>query len=373
MVKLLHAETYGANGWNPRPQRTHNPSWGQIEAAIRRLDRFRYPYIWLFLSEEEDDSGDLNNTLQVIGGKGAYYLTLNAGEFDNVTLYFPDAPDEEIEVWESDQGLSASAREVATDVELVLRIVWHFAATGQPLPEAPWAIPEQRPQAMPRQPQQIAKPFPAVGDAVVVRKNVDAGDGGVLYPGTPFRLVEIGGRWCSISRAGRQYSVQRGDVMSVGEALARLMLAIAHDGILRSERVPQMAVDFHTMGILHSVIGEFDAALLDFNRAIELNPGLVPAYNSRAWLLATCVHDAHRNGAQALQDATMACYLTSGSDAIALDTLAAASAEMGNFAKAIEQERKAIELAALRNKPGYVERLSLYEQRMPYRSPNWLP
>lgn len=83
MVKLLHTEVYGGERLESSLGTDRQPLLGQIEAAIRRLDRFRYPYVWLFLSEDVDDSRDLNETLQVMGGKGAYYLNLNAGEIDN--------------------------------------------------------------------------------------------------------------------------------------------------------------------------------------------------------------------------------------------------------------------------------------------------
>lgn len=366
MVGFLRAEVYGADGWNPQPEKTRHPSWRQIEVAIRRLDRFQYPYVWLVLAEDEDDSNELENTLQVMGGKGAYFVNFNAGDFDNVTLSYPDAANEGIEVWESDQGFSASAREVTSDVELVLRIARHFADTGKPLPDAPWAMREPESRAA------ASKPIPAVGDPVVVTKNLESEDGRVLYPGTPFRLIEIDGDWCSISRAGRQYRVQRSEVMSLGEALARLTLAIARSG-LNVANAPQMAVDFHSIGILQCVKGEFDVALRVFDRALQLDPGFAAAYNSRAWLRATCVDDRYRDGAEAVIDATMACKLTSWQGPAALDTLAAALAEKGDFAEAIQQQRKAIELAAPIKEAAYNARLALYEQKSPYRSASWLP
>lgn len=363
MVKFLRAEVYGANGWNPRSEKTRNPSWRQIEAAIRRLDRFQYPFVWLFLAEDENESDELENTLQVMGGKGAYFVNLNAGEYNNVSLSFPDAPNEGIEVWESDQGFSASAREVTSDIELVLRIARHFADSGKPLPEAPWAAP----------PPQARKPFPVVGDAVVVTKNLESGDGVILYPGTAFRLIEIDGEWCSVSRTGQQYRVERREVMSIGEALARLTLAIARNGRKRMEGIPQMVVDFYTMGVLLCVKGEFDHALLAFNRALQLNPSFAPAYISRAWLRATSVDEDYRDGAEAVNDATLACNLTSWGEPGALDALAAALAESGNFAEAFQQQEKAIELAPAGKKAAYKARLALYEQKIAYRSASWLP
>lgn len=161
-VKFLRAEVYGPDGWNPRPERIRNPSWHQIEQAILRLDRFRYPWVWLFLTEAETkpDEEELQECLTIMGGREAYFLELNAGEHDQLTLLYPDAPQETVEVWESDQGMSVSAREVTADIDLVLRVAKHFAATGEPLPDAPWATPKEQRRAAPIVPQ--AKFMPAI-------------------------------------------------------------------------------------------------------------------------------------------------------------------------------------------------------------------
>ena len=58
-------------------------------------------------------------------------------------------------------------------------------------------------------------------------------------------------------------------------------------------------------------------------------------------------------------------------DADYLDTLAAAYAETGNFAKAIETAKLSIERARLTRRPGLAaevaDRLKLYETGQPYR------
>ena len=151
-AKFLRAEVYGPDGWDPRPERTRRPSWVQIEQAIRRLDRFQHPWIWLFLTEEEteEEAEEPEECLTVMGGRGVYFLDLNAGEHEHLTLLYPDAPHEEVEVWESDQGLSVSLREVTSDIDLVLRVAKHFADTGEPLPGAPWAKPAVGSSVLPR-------------------------------------------------------------------------------------------------------------------------------------------------------------------------------------------------------------------------------
>jgi hypothetical protein len=63
-----------------RHEKIAGPSWEQIEQAIRRLDKDRYPCVWLWATEDEsrhaiDGSAEL---LEVMGGNGEDWL---AGSF----------------------------------------------------------------------------------------------------------------------------------------------------------------------------------------------------------------------------------------------------------------------------------------------------
>jgi len=92
------------------------------------------------------------------------------------------------------------------------------------------------------------------------------------------------------------------------------------------------------------------------------------AFDGRAWLWATCPDAQLRDGKRAVQSAARACELTGWKDAGALDTLAAAYAEAGDFSKAIESQERAIKLftdVTLR-KVGEA-RLKLYRDGKPYR------
>jgi tetratricopeptide (TPR) repeat protein len=130
---------------------------------------------------------------------------------------------------------------------------------------------------------------------------------------------------------------------------------------------PQEAVFYNNRGNARYFRKEYDKALAEFGEAIQLDPTDPVAYNSRAVLLATCPDDKHRDGKKAIADATKACELTDWNDAEAIDTLAAACAEAGDFAKAIEWQKKAIELADDDDKPELESRLELYEAGKPYR------
>ena len=158
---------------------------------------------------------------------------------------------------------------------------------------------------------------------------------------------------------------------------------------------------YYKRGLAHSNVGECDLALRAFDEAIQLNPddgdwyrsrsfakyrlgnyaGSVAdldeavlrepdnaaALNGRAWLLATCPDESVRDGDKAVSDATKACQLTKWKSPEWIDTLAAANAEAGDFAKAIEWLNKAIETAPEDQKAGYRSRIALYRAGKPLR------
>ena len=62
-----------------------------------------------------------------------------------------------------------------------------------------------------------------------------------------------------------------------------------------------------------------------------------------------------------------ACELTDWQDPTCLDTLAAASAECGEFDAAVRWQEKALSLAPPELVAEYTARLSLYRQGRPYR------
>jgi len=99
-----------------------------------------------------------------------------------------------------------------------------------------------------------------------------------------------------------------------------------------------------------------------------LDPKYADAYNSAAWLLATCPAAEHRDGKKAVVSATRACELSEWKEAYNLDTLAAAYAEVGNFDKAVEWQEKANKLYTDADewKKGE-DRLKLYKDKKPYR------
>jgi Flp pilus assembly protein TadD len=118
----------------------------------------------------------------------------------------------------------------------------------------------------------------------------------------------------------------------LGEARVDDAIAVLQDGLARTPEAPQLA-------------------------------------NYLAWVRATNPDAQHRDGAEAIRLAELACKGTQYSDANFLDTLAAAYAEAGRFDDAVATSKRALELAADRPTQAaeFRSRLALYEAGTAYR------
>jgi tetratricopeptide (TPR) repeat protein len=100
-------------------------------------------------------------------------------------------------------------------------------------------------------------------------------------------------------------------------------------------------------------------------------PESAPLANGLAWILAVSKDDSVRNGPEALKWARLACEKTNNAEPQFLDTLAAAYAEGGKFAEAIETMESAIKLAATADQQaavdGFRSRLKLYQTGQCFR------
>ena len=135
-IRCLTIAVYDETGWNCQFEKVRNPSWDQIVTSIQRLDKFRYPWVWLFIGDEDEDA--TVDCLTVMGGDGVFWLGLTAGKYFQLRLFDETKSTNEIEVWTSDQGFADEELHVTYDLDLVLRIAKHFGETGEPLPDAPW-------------------------------------------------------------------------------------------------------------------------------------------------------------------------------------------------------------------------------------------
>ena len=119
-------------------------------------------------------------------------------------------------------------------------------------------------------------------------------------------------------------------------------------------------------GIVHKVVHKYDKSRADYEKAIALDPKNARAYRTEAYLLSVCPAPKYRDGAKAVRYATKACELTEWHDAGAIETLAAAYAETGDFDKAIQFQKQAEEI----DKKTDPDRLVLYEKHQPVRDLN---
>ena len=137
---------------------------------------------------------------------------------------------------------------------------------------------------------------------------------------------------------------------------------------------PNLELAYYELGLCDAAKGDYEAAIGHFTKRLEFPRPSPLAHNMLAWILATAPKDAVRNGAKALEHARKACELTKWAEADFLDTLAAAYAELGQFDEAVKWEKKALESQGIKDLSieAAHERLKLYEQRKPYRSPRLL-
>jgi len=132
---------------------------------------------------------------------------------------------------------------------------------------------------------------------------------------------------------------------------------------------PKYLQAYANRGDLNQALGRWEQALGDFNRAIDLAGNNAMLHAKRALLLAAAPQASVRNGRQAVADATRACELSGWRFAPALDALAAARAECGEFEQAVRRQREAIQLAE--GDPQFQQaaraRLELYRAGKPFR------
>lgn len=118
----------------------------------------------------------------------------------------------------------------------------------------------------------------------------------------------------------------------------------------------------------HETLGQIEAAMGDLREAIVIDRDNVNAHNGLARLLATSVDDRVRDGELALVHATRASELTAWKEYQTLDTLAAAHAEIADFAAALRWQEQAIALAPTGAKKALQANLVRYQEGKPLRS-----
>lgn len=137
-IRCLSCVEYGETGWGWHIEKIRNPTMDDVVAAVHRLDKFRYPWVWLFIGDNDEDG--TVDCLTIMGGDGVFWVSLCAGSYDQLRLFDPNKSTKQIELWTSDQGFSDHEFHTTQDIDLVLKIAQHFGETGEPLPEASWEV-----------------------------------------------------------------------------------------------------------------------------------------------------------------------------------------------------------------------------------------
>jgi tetratricopeptide (TPR) repeat protein len=121
------------------------------------------------------------------------------------------------------------------------------------------------------------------------------------------------------------------------------------------------------MAVQYERRGDFEQVLRELSVALQLYPQSLDARREFAWVAATGSGAGLRKNTDAIADALVVLRLADDPDA--LDTLAAAYASAGMFDLAVKEERAALLDGARssESKPGYQQRLILYQQHTVYR------
>jgi tetratricopeptide (TPR) repeat protein len=165
---------------------------------------------------------------------------------------------------------------------------------------------------------------------------------------------------------------------------------------------PDSPAWYGNRGLIHLETKQYDDALADFNMSLELGEsdsayrGRAQAYtkkkeyvkagrdfrdaanmkpdsalnlNALAWHLCTAPDPNARDGRRAVEIALKACELTEYKNGGYVDTLAAAYAEAGDFAKAVEWQEKALKTGdiPIKDMAGAKKRLDLFKEKKAYR------
>ncbi|QDT71210.1 tetratricopeptide repeat protein [Lacipirellula limnantheis] len=115
-------------------------------------------------------------------------------------------------------------------------------------------------------------------------------------------------------------------------------------------------------------LGRYRDALQDYAKAIDLDPQFEHAYRNGAWLLATCPDESVRDANAALAGAKKALQCGYGDRCAALDTLAAAQANAGQYQEAVATISQAIQIAPEEARGAYEERRTMYQAGQPFRT-----
>ena len=128
---------------------------------------------------------------------------------------------------------------------------------------------------------------------------------------------------------------------------------------------------YASLGSEYIQAGEYDLAIQNLTKAIELKPDNIDVLNKLAWLLAAVDNTSINNAQKAVEFAQQGCELTGYKDPMLLDTLAVSYAAAGRFEEAKATANKALSIAKSSGRENLAvaiqNRIKLYEAGQPYR------
>jgi tetratricopeptide (TPR) repeat protein len=137
-------------------------------------------------------------------------------------------------------------------------------------------------------------------------------------------------------------------------------------------RIDPTVIDPYLLrGVARNAIGELEQAIVDYRRSLTIDPRNTDAHCRLAWLFATSPHPAFRSAEDAMEHALEAYDLGSWRPDV-LDVLAASYSEAGDFAGAVKYEELALAGCVDKFKNSFSRRLSSYRESHPFRDDAWV-
>ena len=129
---------------------------------------------------------------------------------------------------------------------------------------------------------------------------------------------------------------------------------------------------YNYRGISHYRLNHYEEAIRDLDQAIKIDPKDEVSMTHLAWILAAAPQQKLRDGKRAVEMAMKACELSKDKPEYAFDALAAAYAEVSDFAAAVKWQEKSLDLTDNDNEAEVNFRqsqLDLYLDKQVYRLP----
>jgi tetratricopeptide (TPR) repeat protein len=135
------------------------------------------------------------------------------------------------------------------------------------------------------------------------------------------------------------------------------------------KQAPQQFLALRGRADAYLNVGKHAEAVEDYNAALKIKPDDDGVLNNLAWVLATSPDDGVRDGKRAVELGTEAAKVTEYKKAHILSTLAAGYAETGDFEKARQWSKKAVELGSddPETEDQLKKELASYESNKPWR------